>query len=259
LTITLKPIHLVAIAFVLGLILTTGIVLAISGGDGGSVQATIVLTPTIDQSKLSSSDAAPTPIPVSPTPVPPPSPSPEPQPVRSCTEIRAAGSYLNDVERDFFLGSCQTPASTGSAPVSSAALAPAAPQPTVVVAAPPAVIDPAIAEAERAYKARAEATSAAWLVRYKQLPRLITSRAQLIDYGSVSGGWANQLDGIGPVPPRFQRAHDQLAAALRALDAHTRVEPLVLNLAYLTTLSDLADGVNGAYEDYALVVGLPVQ
>lgn len=254
-TVTLKPWHLAGIAFLVGLLLTTVIVLAVSGGSGGPAQAVVVVTATRETSTLSTSDSIATATAVPPMSVPPPSaPSPEAQPIRTCAEIRAAGTYLNDVERDFFLASCQI---TGGGPAAAPSSAPAPAVPTTVPAAPPAS-DPAIAEAERSYRGRAEGVVGAWLTRFRQLPRVIGSRAALFDYGATAGGWANQMDNLAPVPLRFQRAHDQLQAALRALDAHTHVEPLVFSSQYLNKLNSLILAVNGALDDYALVVGLAV-
>jgi hypothetical protein len=258
-TITLRPLHLVAIAFLLGLLLTAVVVLALSGGGEGAEQGLIVVTATVDTRTLSTSDAPPTPtiVPVAQAPA---AVAPEPQPVRSCAEIRAAGTYLSDVERDYFLGSCRSGAT--ATPSSSAASAAAAPAPAA--SSPPeppapAPVDPAIAEAERAYRARAEASVIAWSTRFQQLPRAVSTQTALLDYGAVAGGWANQMDNYAPVPLRFQRAHDQLQAALRALEAQTRVSGgLKLTTEYLTKLLELAKAADAAVQDYFLVVGLPL-
>ncbi len=259
-TITLKPLHLVVIAFLVGLLLTTVIVLAVSGGSDEPAQTVVVVTATFDPSTLSTSDAPVTSTSTVATPAPPaPTPPPEPQPVRSCAEIRAAGTYLNDVERDYFLASCQTPitGSSQAAPSSPSAPVSAPAVPTVAPAAQPAT-DPAITEAERSYRGRAEGVTGAWLTRFRQLPKTIGSRAALLNYGATAGGWANQMDNLAPVPLRFQRAHDQLQAALRALEALTRVEPVVFSTQYLNQLNSHIIAVNTALNDYSLVVGVPI-
>ncbi len=64
------------------------------------------------------STAAPAPTPTATSLPPEPTPaSPATPVIRSCAEIRASGTYLNDEERAFFLENCQAPTPMPSSPV----------------------------------------------------------------------------------------------------------------------------------------------
>jgi hypothetical protein len=243
-SIALRPMHFILASFLLGLLIAGGAILAFSAGRGDqteqtSVEAPVLPTPTgLDESptQVPSATSVPTSIPVAPTAIPI---------VRSCAEIRAAGDYLNPEERAFFLANCVTQAGTGPGP------GPA--QPTSGAGA--------TAE-EESYRRRASGfmlASAARFVQYFGQPSFGFEQ-DLLELGSIAGGWANQMNTLAPVPPRFRQAHDQLRAALYEFgdwcQAISFVDTLDKFYAWEAYYYVLEDALVAAWDDYELVIGI---
>ncbi|HWC30363.1 MAG TPA: hypothetical protein VG845_09805 [Dehalococcoidia bacterium] len=250
-TITLRGIHLaIAGAFLAGILIAGGIVLAASGGDDAA-PATANQQPSQDNV-----DVAPTSVPTaaaSPTPLPPTAaptvvPTPVPQ-VRSCAEIRATGIYNSDEERAFFLANCTTqPAAGGGGPV------------TPPVTAPGNSAEATAAEQE--YRRLAEARLAffiARLVQYYGQPSFGAIN-DILELGGIARSFANELNALQPVPPRFLQAHNQLRATLLTFSAHMITIQSVTTFPqfeqWVLRYDETARAVNGAITDYNLVTGL---
>ena len=269
-TTPLRAIHIAVAAFVLGVLGTSAVVLATgTSGEDSIDRSALVVTATFVRDSLyagndrvestpvpalvapvqnellpPTAEEAPPPLPEEPLPPPEESPPPPPDPVRSCAEIRSAGDYLNETEREFFLASCRN---NGGARTSAAA--------------PPASrIVPT--EIERAYRVKADGIAHSYLTAFRRFDRgqLVASAATVVEYGGIAGGWANQMDNFAPVPPRFQAAHDHLQGALWSLAAHSRAvaagEVVLPNGDYEAQYLALADAVDSAMAGYFTTVGL---
>jgi len=245
-----KPIHGVVVAFVLGVLGTSAVVLATSNTGYESIdQQSLILTATFVRTSLDSNDG-----PIE-TPVPPAAPVqiaeavPTATPpaaeehVRSCAEIRSSETYLTEAERTFFLGSCEeevTPAVVRAIPARNAV----------------------VLEAERGYRAKAESTGRPYLagLRGYNADHLPETGAEMVQYGAWAGGWANQLNNFEPIPAAFLGAHQRLQLALWELDAHAHLiangQESLSNEAYASEASRLAGALNGAISEYFRVVGL---
>jgi hypothetical protein len=165
---------------------------------------------------------------------------------RTCDEIRADGTYLDEAERDFFLDSCLVPETSTAA--STAARADTF----------------AVTESERAYRVRAESIAYSYLTSLHRYSRdsVTTSAPALIEYGGIAGGWANQMGNFEPVPTRFQPAHYRLQIALGELSAHSRLiatgQDSLENPGYVDRLNRGIEAVNAAIASYFEALGLPV-
>lgn len=252
----LRPVHLAVVAFLLGVLFTSAVVLAtgsttVEPADRGA----LLVTATFVRSSLygEAPEATPAPVaslsevdeaslPVEDRPQPRLE-EPVLQPARSCDEIRDAGTYLDEDERSYFLDNCRTL--------------------TAASASSTAVTRPGVlTEAERAYRVRAESIAFSYRTSFQRYDReeLTASEAALVEYGGFAGGWANQMDNFSPVPPRFQQAHDRLQVTLRELAAHTRLvasgQTQLPDEGYEEEFLRLVDAVDAASTSYFQVVGL---
>jgi hypothetical protein len=262
----LKPVHVAVAVFLFGVFGASAVVLATASSDGGTVdRGALIVTATFVRDSLYASGDGPTPTPEpalppdalviesdDPAVIDPPAPTEEPPaapeappPPRTCEEIRADGTYLDDAERSFFLENCLS--SAGSAARSSAS----PPARTAVTS-----------ESERAYSVKAVSIANSALNNLRRYPRdqVTTSADVAIEYGGLAGGWANQIDNFGPVPSRFQAAHQRLQTTLWELAAHTRMlaagQATLDDPAYVDRLNALIDASNSAIAAYFQVLGL---
>lgn len=253
-TITIRPIHVaVALAFIAGIAVAIGVVLASSGGDDSAatnqeVPSTANLDTAASPAPTATSPAA------EPTPEPSATPSPEPtQPpaIRSCAEIRADPTYRSPDERSFFLDNCLDGATTAPAANSN--------EPS------PASSSSGDATAdEKRYRERAEGSVNVFAIRIAQFVNSPSAGAtgDVLEFGAVMRRFAQELDILPTPPPRFKQAHDQLRAALIALaDYTTTIGNLDLEneaavLAWLNGYFEFAASMIEALDDYAVVLGI---
>jgi hypothetical protein len=243
-TITIRGIHLAILAaFVGGIIVAGGAVLALGGGDDDNKPA--------DQPELANLDVAPTSAPTAVptnTPVPAPTVAPtSPPQMRTCAEIRAAGTYNSDEERAFFLANCttQTASSGGSTP------------PTQSSSSPGATAE------EQNYRTKAQANLTVIASKFEQFNNTPSYGAyqDILTWGIILRQFAQELDRLPTPPPRFKAVHDQLRSAmLRLADKILTLEANVSTLAifqkWYNEFLDLAEAAQAALEDYSLVVGV---
>jgi hypothetical protein len=193
-------------AFLAGILIAAGIVLAFGDGNGSQPEAPTAAN--IDEAPTVASTAEPTETPA-PTATPEPTQAPTAAPeIRSCEEIKADPTYRSPEERDFFLANClggndAAPASNGS--------------PT----APPVAVSSSseATAAEKLYRDRANATlivAASSIQVYATTPSL-GAYNDLLTLGTLMRKFAQELDRLPPTPPRFVQVHNQLKASLLAI------------------------------------------
>jgi hypothetical protein len=255
-----RPIHVAVALFVVGVFGASAVVLATaSGSDEPADRGALLVTATFVRNSLYASNDGlqPTPEPAlppaapliasdlpSPVDQPPPADPQPPPPPRTCDEIRADGTYVDDAEREYFLESC---VETSAAPSEVTR---------------PASRSAVLTESERAYKVRAESIAYSYLTSFQRYPKdeVTSSASALVEYGGLAGGWANQMDNFAPVPSRFKAAQDRLQMALWELAAHTRLvatgQDSLENPDYLSQLDRLIGVVDSAVGDYVQVLGL---
>jgi hypothetical protein len=247
-SITLRPIHLAIIgAFLAGIVVAAVIALMSSGGESTApARAPLVLELEESPTAAPSPTSQPT---VAPTAAPTTGPEAAAPPIRSCEEIRAAGTYNSAEERAFFLANCIDRPQA------------AAPAPQGVSGPTPPITSGATTE-EEAYRRRAEGKFLYFYARIAQYLGQPSFGAlnDLLELGAVCRNFASELNGLEPVPPRFRQVHDQLRAALVSFADHIAVVQNQTTAAaqsrWISQYISLADRVGQALEDYALVVGI---
>jgi hypothetical protein len=271
-TITLKPVHLVIVAFVLGILAAGGVAFGMGGGDdddngGASAVAQPTETP-VPPAPTATATATAVPPTATPTPgvVPATEASPAALPDRTeCSEIKGT-AYRSEAERAWYQRNCEA---------SAAAAGPAPAPPTSPSdSQPPAPSGPTPEEVE--YRGRATVLISANAARLTQFNSQIETQvlqsftqfqSTVLEIGSIAGSLADQMPGLEPVPTRFRAAHDQLVSSLIAYRDMAR-KILDINVTapsaqqqFLTWLEDFnesAIALNAAFEDYELVTGVDV-
>ena len=254
-----------SIAILSAFVIVAGSLVACFGGDDNAARPAVTastLTPSVGLDVAPTAIVRPTSVPPTEVPAtPPPLVVEAPQPiVRTCPEIRSAGSYLNPEERAFFLANCTTQASGPNAlsQPGASAQAPAAP-----AAQPPPQTGPT--EEERAYRNKAQAQLADQFARLNQFWGTASTGVHndILTLGSIAGNLGLQMGAFEPAPPRFQQAHSRLRAALGDFSlwmmtvTELRTEPQIVS--FIAGWQQRARTVSLAWNDYILVVGLSLQ
>jgi hypothetical protein len=199
------------------------VVIATSGGgtDTGAAATTPTAARQADAppTQAPTQSVAPTATSVPPTETPPPPPPPEPTALpdrTNCDEIRGT-QYRSGAEEEFYRANCQSVAPAGPTTRPSTGVPPPPPPPAASGGS-------SNAEAEATYRNKASAQLTYFIAQIHQWTNgtsMEASEAELLRVASIVDNFANTLDSLQPVPPRFQSVHNDLRSAL--VEFHTQV------------------------------------